>query len=195
METGTESSVPVDIGTLDTPYQPCVTSFSKPVTYGSPDAQKCLTERYCTNSYGDTYLDDLWDSCHLLACRWDLACQGLKTYCLPEAEQSSPTYADDQCTSPMAMVPVKGGQPVTNYIGLDTMASNTDAGPDANWNSCVNVYTLGDPWIDDGFMYYRFREGSDWACRSTGYYPMVPGFKFYYINSTAIDVSATFVAQ
>ena len=194
-DAGPESLPTMDAEDKEVPYQPCVTSFSKPVTYGSADAQKCLVERYCTSSYGDTYLDDLWDNCHLLACQWKLGCQGLKIYCLPDAEQSSPTYADDQCTQPMAMVPVKGGLPVTNYIGLDTTASNADAGPDADWSYCVSIYTLAGPWADDGIMYYLFRQGSNWNCTATGYYPMVPGFKFYYINPTVVDLPSNFVAQ
>jgi hypothetical protein len=176
----------------DASYQECATITSKPVTTGSAQAQNCLTEQYCTDSLGQTYLRNLHDSCHDLDCRWALSCSGLKTYCLPENEQSSPEYADDLCTKPIALVAFKNGQPTSKYVGLDQFASNVDAG-DAGWYSCVDIYTITNPWKGTGDMYYLSLDNGTWTCNST--YLQFPGTKMYYLSSSPINTASQFVER
>lgn len=175
------------------PYQECVSTSTKPVTTGSAVAQRCLTENYCTDSLGQTYLVDLYDSCHNMNCRWGLSCSGLKVYCLPENEQSSPEYADDVCTKPIALAEVKNGTPVSNYVGIDEFASNVDAG-DAGWYSCVNVFAINPTksWSGD-VMYYLSLENGTWNCNPT--YLNFPGTKMYYLSYSPVNPATLFVEQ
>lgn len=177
-------------------YQACATSNTVPVTTGSDQAQRCLTQVYCTDSLNQTYLVHLIDSCHGdMPCEWGLACDG-HTYCLPQNDQSSPEYADDTCTRPIAFVEFKNGSPVSKYVGLDEFASNTDAGADAGWYSCRNIYTITSQWKDNGEMYYLAKSYTDpnsWECFPT--YVNFPGLKLYYLRSTPENPAALFTPQ
>lgn len=177
---------------VNAPYQTCVTTTTKLVTTGSAQAQQCLTEQYCTDSLGQTYLRNLHDSCHSMDCRWGLSCSGMQIYCLPENEQSSPEYADDACQQAIVLAEFKNGSPVSQYVGLDEFAANTDAGADAGWYSCEDIYTIGKAWVDNGDMYYLSLENGTWTCNPT--YLNFPGTKLYHLG-TKVDPSTHFVEQ
>lgn len=166
-------------------YVPCVTEVSKATAYPR------LTEKVCTDSLDNTYSDGYLDIQLNLKCRWGLTCE-LKTRCLPENDQSSPEYADDTCTKPIAMVVFKNGEPLDKYVGLDQFAVNTDAGTDAGWYSCRNIYTIASPWRDNGTMFYRSLDDGAWTCNPT--YINFLGLKMYYLSSSPIDPSI-FVEQ
>jgi len=177
-------------------YQSCATSYTRPVTTGSDQAQRCLTQVYCTDSMNQTYLFHLVDSCHGdMACDWGLACDG-HTYCLPENDQSSPEYADDTCTKPIAFVMFKNGTPASKYVGLDQFIPTSDAGLDAGYTECRNIYTITTPWKDNGEMYYLAKSYSDpnsWECFPT--YVNFPGLKLYYLSKDPINPATLFVQQ
>jgi len=131
-------------------------------------------------------------------CNWGLACNGgsPKTFCLPLNDQSSPEYADDSCTKPIAFVALKNGQPVSKYVGLDEYSENLDGGADAGWYSCRNIYTITTPWKDNGEMYYlakSYDDPSTWQCYQT--YINFPGIKLYYLSNNPINPATLFVEQ
>lgn len=179
-------SVPVDAGTDSRypSYNGCVTHLDSPTAYPR------LTEKTCTDSLGNTYSDGYWDSQLQLMCRFRLSCD-MKVHCLPENEQSSPEYADEACTKPIAMAEYKNGQPVSGYVGLDQYASNQDAG-DAGWYSCMDVYSIASAWKDTGVMYYLSLEAEGWTCLPT--YINFLGTKMYYLSANPVN-PAMFVEQ
>lgn len=174
-DAGSPIVTPIADAAVDTKpiYNPCAVKVDKATVYPR------LTEKVCTDSLGQSYLDGFWDSDLKLMCRFRLSCD-MKTRCLPENEQSSPEYANDSCTDTIAMVEFKNGTPVEPYVGLDKYASNTDAG-DAGWYSCVETYSIGRAWVDNGMMYYLSLEDGSWVCNPT--YINFPGLKLYHLGS------------
>ncbi len=198
-----DSAAPADMAVMPLPhrdmtisadlqpaYNPCVKVTQVPVTSGSQQAQMCLTNENCTDSLGRTYTDVLYDSCHNIYCQWKLACNNgnPKTFCLPDNEQSSPEYADDSCTIPIALVQILNGKPASRYVGLDNYHSPDGGFSDGGADHCVDDYTIGRPWIGD--TPYAFWGG---MCNPT---PIgFPGIKLYFLSASPVDPSTQFVEQ